>query len=96
MRQAVAPFEDSKPDWWILSRIAEKMGKGKPKYATLSAVQQEGKKQVKGVSDSRKKVEFERISYPAKGRAEAGVRPRLSGPEGRACPIPWDSAQRCG
>ena len=73
VRQAVAPFEDSKPDWWILSRIAEKMGKGKPKYATLSAVQQEGKKQVKGVSDSRKKVEFERISYPAKGRAEAGV-----------------------
>jgi predicted molibdopterin-dependent oxidoreductase YjgC len=74
VRQAVAPFGDSKPDWWILSRIAEKLGKGKPKYATLSAVQQEGKKQVKGVSDTRKKVEFERISYPAQGRAEVGKR----------------------
>jgi NADH dehydrogenase/NADH:ubiquinone oxidoreductase subunit G len=74
VRQAVAPFGDSKPDWWILSRIAEKLGKGKPKYATLSAVQQEGRKQVKGVSDTRKKVEFERISYPAQGRAEVGKR----------------------
>jgi NADH dehydrogenase/NADH:ubiquinone oxidoreductase subunit G len=75
VRQAVAPFEESKPDWWILSRIAEKLGKGKPKYATVSAVQQELKKQVKGVSDSRKKIEFERISYPAKGRAEARTYP---------------------
>jgi len=73
VRQAVAPFEDSKPDWWILSRIAEKLGKGKPKYATLSAVQQEGKKQVKGVSDSRKKVEFERVSYAAVRRTDGGT-----------------------
>jgi NADH dehydrogenase/NADH:ubiquinone oxidoreductase subunit G len=72
VRQAVEPFEESKPDWWILSRITEKLGKGKPKYATISAVQQELKKQVKGISDSRRKVEFERISYPAKGRAQAG------------------------
>ena len=73
VRQAAEPFEESKPDWWILSRIAEKLGKGKPKYATVSAVQQEGKKQVKGVSDSRKKVEFERVSYPAVRRTHAGT-----------------------
>ncbi len=72
VRQAVEPFADSKPDWWILSRIAEKMGKGKPKYAALSALQQDLKKQVKGISDSRKKVEFERISYAAVRQSETG------------------------
>jgi formate dehydrogenase (NADP+) alpha subunit len=66
VRQAVTPVEDVKPDWWILSRIAEKLGKPKPRYSNVSAVQQELKKLVKGVSDSRKRVEFERISYPAK------------------------------
>ena len=73
MRQAVAPFEDTKPDWWILSRIAEKLGKPKPKYSNVSAVQQELKKQVKGVSDSRKKVEFEKVSYPAKSGTGIGA-----------------------
>jgi formate dehydrogenase alpha subunit len=73
IRQAVEPFAESKPDWWILSRIAEKMGKGKPKYATISAVQQELKKQVKRSPESRKKVEFEKISYPAKGRTGTGT-----------------------
>ena len=73
VRQAVEPFGDSKPDWWILSKIAERLGKAKPKYANLSFVQQELKKQVKGISDSRKKVEFERISYPTGSGNKAGT-----------------------
>ncbi len=72
VRQAVTPVEDVKPDWWILSRIAEKLGKAKPKYTSLSAVQQDLKKQVKG--DPRKKIEFERASYPAMGGDGAGAR----------------------
>jgi len=64
LQQAVTPSEDVKPDWWIVSRIAEKLNKGKMKYTTVSALQQELKKQVKGISDSRKKVEFEKIGYP--------------------------------
>jgi predicted molibdopterin-dependent oxidoreductase YjgC len=65
VRQAVEPFGDSKPDWWILTKIAEKMGKGKLRYATVSAVQQEMKKRIKGVTDLKKRVELERISYPS-------------------------------
>ena len=74
LHQAVTPLEDVKPDWWILSRIAEKLGKGKPKYASVSAIQKEMKKQVKSISDSRKRVEFERISYP--GKEETGTKKR--------------------
>jgi NADH dehydrogenase/NADH:ubiquinone oxidoreductase subunit G len=81
VRQAVTPLEDTKPDWLILSRISEKLGKGKPKYLTISALQQELKKQVKGVSDSRKRVEFERISHPTQGAAAA--QPFVSSGNGR-------------
>ena len=85
VRQAIEPFGDSKPDWWILTKIAEKMGRGKLKYATVSAVQQEMKKQIKGVTDLKKRVELESISYPgAVKTAKREIETAGTSPAGRS------------
>jgi NADH dehydrogenase/NADH:ubiquinone oxidoreductase subunit G len=86
IHQAVEPFGDSKPDWWILTRIAEKMGKGKLKYTSVAAVQQEIKKQVKGTADSKRRLESAPVRY-AETATLVKRRPQAAGP-GAAGPYP--------
>ncbi|OPY70226.1 MAG: putative formate dehydrogenase [Syntrophorhabdus sp. PtaU1.Bin050] len=62
VEKATEPFMDAKPDWWIFSRIAEKLNKGKLRYKDVAAVQAAIKKQVKGFYNGRKPVEFARIN----------------------------------
>ncbi|OPY79331.1 MAG: putative formate dehydrogenase [Syntrophorhabdus sp. PtaU1.Bin153] len=62
IEKATEPFMDAKSDWWILSRIAEKMNKGKLKYKDVAGVQTVIKRQVKGFYDSRRRIGFARIN----------------------------------
>jgi formate dehydrogenase alpha subunit len=80
--KAVEPHMDAKPDWWIMTRIAEKMGKGGKKYKDVSAVQAEIKKFLKGFPVLKKRVEFRGFKAggggSARGRYRAGLFPRRS------------------
>lgn len=65
LREATKPHADCKPDWWIFTKISEALGKAKPKYTSVASVQAEIKKQVKRVTDLKKKFEFQKVTYPA-------------------------------
>ncbi len=58
MEKAVEPLGASKPDWWILGRIGEQMGKARMRYTDVSAVQSEIRKYLKTFPDSKKRVVF--------------------------------------
>ncbi|NLW35327.1 molybdopterin-dependent oxidoreductase [Syntrophorhabdus aromaticivorans] len=62
IEKATEPFMDAKPDWWILSRIAEKANKGRVKYKDVAAIRAAIRKQVKGFYSGRKPLEFVRIN----------------------------------
>lgn len=67
VQKAVEPFMESKPDWWILSRIAEKMDKGRLKYKDISSIHGEIKKHIKGFPGIKKRLEFSKISVKGTG-----------------------------
>jgi len=67
VQKAVEPFMESKPDWWILSRIAEKMDKGRMKYKDISSIHGEIKKHTKGFPGIKKRLEFSKISVKGAG-----------------------------
>jgi formate dehydrogenase alpha subunit len=69
--KAVEPSGDSKPDWWILSAIADKVKKGAMRYKDTQSVQGEIRKYIKGFPGIKKKLSFSRIS--AKRKASKGV-----------------------
>ena len=62
IRKATESYGESRPDWWIINEIAEKVKKGALKYSSLSAIQKDIKKQIKGLSDAKKRLEFRKIS----------------------------------
>jgi predicted molibdopterin-dependent oxidoreductase YjgC len=62
VRKATEPYGESKPDWWIINKIAEVLKKGALKYNSLSVIQKDMKKQIKSISDAGKRVEFRKIS----------------------------------
>jgi predicted molibdopterin-dependent oxidoreductase YjgC len=68
IEKATGPFMDAKPDWWIMSRIAEKLGKGKFKYKDVAAIQAEIKKQVGGFANGKQGVKFAKVTLKGTGK----------------------------
>jgi predicted molibdopterin-dependent oxidoreductase YjgC len=61
LRQAAPAFGESKPDWWILSQIAERLEKGRMKYADVSFVQTEIRHFIKRFPEIKKALTFSPI-----------------------------------
>ncbi len=74
VEKVVEPLGLAKADWWILSRIAEKMNRGKMNYADMPAVQAEIKKQVKGGPETKRRINFAPILVDAKAVEKAAGR----------------------
>lgn len=72
VKKAIEPYMESKPDWWILQCISERMKKGRLKYKNLQSVQGEIKKLIKGYPTSKKRMEFKRLSIS--GTAKIGAK----------------------
>jgi predicted molibdopterin-dependent oxidoreductase YjgC len=89
VRKATEPYGESKPDWWIINKIAEQLKKGALKYNSLSVIQKDMKKQIEGISDAGGKVQFRKISTktPEKGAAS---RAALS----KSSRKPWEETYR--
>jgi NADH dehydrogenase/NADH:ubiquinone oxidoreductase subunit G len=83
VKEAVAPYMDSKPDWWILKSIAEKMSKGKMKFNDVFSIQREIKKIIKGFPAVKKRIEFKKIEV--KGNVTT---------HGKGKPAAWKSSYR--
>jgi predicted molibdopterin-dependent oxidoreductase YjgC len=58
VQKAVEPMGSSRPEWWILSRIAEKMNRSKSSYDHCASVQTDIRKQMKGFPDQKKRMAF--------------------------------------
>jgi len=67
--RASAPFEESKPDWWIVSGIAARMKKGALKYSSLAAIQSEIKKSIPGFSGKERRVPRKKVVMEGKAAA---------------------------
>jgi formate dehydrogenase (NADP+) alpha subunit len=56
--KAVEPPGESKPDWWILSRLVEKMGKAKLTYEDVESVRRDMRKRLRVSPETGKRVTF--------------------------------------
>ena len=83
VKEAVAPYMDSKPDWWILKRIAKKIGRPGMKFNNVGSIQGEIKKIIKGFPAEKRRVEFKRIAL--KGTVKK---------HGQGMPAAWKSSYR--
>jgi NADH dehydrogenase/NADH:ubiquinone oxidoreductase subunit G len=75
IQKAYEPFMKSKPDWWIMSRVAEKLRKGTFKYSSVQAIQGDIKKQIKGFFGMKKALEFVKVVVKEGGEKAGGVIP---------------------
>lgn len=57
---------ESKPDWWILKGIADKIDKARMKYNSVVAIQNEIKKVIKGFPAVKKRIAFKHIELKGK------------------------------
>jgi hypothetical protein len=62
LEEVVKPLGQSRPDWFIVSRIAEGMHCARLAYTEVSSIQGEIKKYVRGIPDGRKRMEFLRFA----------------------------------
>ncbi len=74
IQKAVEPYMNSKPDWWIMSNIAEKMNKGKMKYKDVSSIQGEIRKHIKGFPNIKKRLAFSKINVKGTGAVQVKSR----------------------
>lgn len=79
-RKAIGPFMDSRPDWWILARIAAAMDKGKLQPADLLSVQKVIRKYMKGFPDVKKPLQFVRVD--SSSTSQLGSHKTVHGPVG--------------
>ncbi len=87
VKKAIEPFMQSKPDWWILQSVADRMKKGMLKLRDVSSIQNEIKKAVKGFPNLKKRIAFGRLGakWPMSLSAKAAdgpsvhVKPRYRG-----------------
>ncbi len=86
LRQAAPPCGESKPDWWILSKIAEKMEVGKMRYADVSFVQAEARKHLRRFPDIKKPLTFAAVGSQD-GLVKAAGRVDLKTPRYRGIPL---------
>jgi formate dehydrogenase major subunit/formate dehydrogenase alpha subunit len=66
--QVVEPPGLARPDWWIMSRIAERMGRPKPAYGDVAAVQAEIRKHLKTFPETKRRITF----LPSAAEADHG------------------------
>jgi predicted molibdopterin-dependent oxidoreductase YjgC len=74
--KAVEPPGGAKPDWWIMSRIAEALGRCKMGYGAVSAVQSEIRKHFKSFPEMKKRIAFTAFAW------DEGHEPKVSRPAG--------------
>ena len=89
VRKATEPYGESRPDWWIINEISAKVKKGALKYNSLLAIQRDIKKQIKGLSNVKKRLEFRKISTKT---LEKGLSDRLSA--SKSSRKPWEEIYR--
>jgi anaerobic selenocysteine-containing dehydrogenase len=65
--KAVEPPGSAKPDWWIMSRIAQALGRCKMGYAEVSAVQNEIRKHLKSFPEMKKRIAFTAFAWDGVG-----------------------------
>jgi NADH dehydrogenase/NADH:ubiquinone oxidoreductase subunit G len=63
INKAIEPYMESRPEWWIFKSISEKMKKGALKYKDLPSIRNEIKKYVKGFPNTKKSLEFAKITF---------------------------------
>jgi NADH dehydrogenase/NADH:ubiquinone oxidoreductase subunit G len=68
LEKATERYMDTKPDWWIMTGIADKMKKGKFKYKDISSIQGEIKKQISDFHVGKKRVDFAKIDFKDAGK----------------------------
>ena len=68
LEKATGQYMDSRADWWIMTRIADRMKKGKFKYKDINSIQSEIKKQIPNFKGSKKKVDFVKIDFKNGGK----------------------------
>ena len=68
LEKATGQYMDSRADWWIMTRIADRMKKGKFKYKDINSIQSEIKKQIPNFKASKKKVDFVKIDFKNGGK----------------------------
>ncbi len=80
IQKAYEPFMKSKPDWWIMSGIAEKLQKRTFKYNSVQAIQGDIRKQIKGFFSMKKRLEFVRVGMKegGEGTRDAALRGKRS------------------
>ncbi len=61
--KAVEPPGSAKPDWWIMSRIAEGLGRCKIGYPNVSAVQTEIRKHLKSFPEMKRRISFTAFAW---------------------------------
>lgn len=83
VKEAIAPYMDSKPDWWILKGIAEKIGMPGMKSNNVGSIQGEIKKVIKGFPAIKRPVEFKQIELKGKIKKH-----------GQGKPASWKSSYR--
>jgi predicted molibdopterin-dependent oxidoreductase YjgC len=68
LEKATRNYMDAKPDWWIMTGIADKLKKGKLRYKDIAAIQGEIKKKISDFRGGKKRVEFAEIERKDHGR----------------------------
>lgn len=62
VKKAIEPYMESRPDWWILQNISERIKKGSLKYRDIQSIQGEIKRFIKGYPNIKKRLEFKKIN----------------------------------
>jgi len=62
VKKFIEPYMESKPDWWIIGAIGERLKKGKLKFKDIQSIHGEIKKLIKGFSKIKDRFEFSRIN----------------------------------
>ncbi|HQE79481.1 MAG TPA: molybdopterin-dependent oxidoreductase [Syntrophorhabdaceae bacterium] len=71
VKKAIEPYMESRPDWWILNGISERIKKGRLKYKDIQSIQGEIKKLIRGYPNIKKRIEFKKISISGATKTKA-------------------------
>ncbi len=85
--KAVEPPGSAKPDWWIMSRIAQALGRCKMGYAEVSAVQNEIRKHLKSFPEMKKRIAFTAFAWDGAGGPVVSRAGRMRGKGERGIPL---------
>ena len=81
---AVEPQGQARPDWWIMGKIAQSLGRGRMAWGDVAAVQVEIRKCMKSFQDAKRKIAFTGLaldpSYVGRG-GHGKASPSLRAPD---------------